>query len=227
MDGDILASGRDADILELGRDRVVRRARDGRSIATEAAVMEHVRVAGYPAPQVFEVRAGGTEIVMERLVGPSMMQLLGKEPWRLGAHAATLARLHSQLGEIAAPDSIRQLADGGDRVVHLDLHPLNVMMTAAGPVVIDWANASRGEPVTDVATTWVIMQSSEITGSKWDRVLGKVGRSKFLSTFLRMSGVKTEAEAILPETIDTRLMNRNLTTVETIYLRAWRERVAA
>ena len=42
------------------------------------------------------------------------------------------------------------MPDGGDRFLHLDLHPLNVIMSARGPIVIDWANASRGEALTDV-----------------------------------------------------------------------------
>lgn len=31
----------------------------------------------------------------------------------------------------------------GDKVVHLDLHPLNVIIGPKGPVVIDWTGASR------------------------------------------------------------------------------------
>jgi len=32
------------------------------------------------------------------------------------------------------------------RIVHLDLHPENVMLTVSGPVVIDWRNATDGDP---------------------------------------------------------------------------------
>jgi hypothetical protein len=44
---------------------VLRPARDGRSIAREARIMDYVRAHGYPVPAVHEVRAGGTEIVMD------------------------------------------------------------------------------------------------------------------------------------------------------------------
>ena len=32
----------------------------------------------------------------------------------------------------------------GDRVLHIDLHPENVIISPAGPVVIDWSGASAG-----------------------------------------------------------------------------------
>jgi aminoglycoside phosphotransferase (APT) family kinase protein len=34
---------------------------------------------------------------------------------------------------------------------------MNVMMTRRGPVVIDWTNAARGDPLTDVALTYVLL----------------------------------------------------------------------
>ena len=54
---------------------------------------------------------------------------------------------------------------GGDRLVHLDLHPLNVMMTASGPVVIDWTNAARGDPLLDVAFTFILLTCPRVPGS--------------------------------------------------------------
>jgi aminoglycoside phosphotransferase (APT) family kinase protein len=60
------------------------------------------------------------------------------------------------------------VADGpvgtGNFLLHLDLHPLNVMMTSRGPVVIDWPNAVRGDPCVDVALTWVLMACGSIPG---------------------------------------------------------------
>jgi aminoglycoside phosphotransferase (APT) family kinase protein len=40
-------------------------------------------------------------------------------------------------------------------VCHLDLHPLNVVMSAGGPVVIDWEMARIDEPLLDVAISQV------------------------------------------------------------------------
>jgi aminoglycoside phosphotransferase (APT) family kinase protein len=155
--GPLLASGRDADIFELGPGLVLRRTKGGRVIEREARVMQYAAAQGYPVPRVEDVRAGGTEIVMERLEGPMMMDALTHRPDRMRRYAEVIADLHDRLHEIPAPDGLTQLDDGGDRLVHLDLHPMNVMMTPRGPVVIDWTNAARGEGLTDAALTYVLI----------------------------------------------------------------------
>jgi aminoglycoside phosphotransferase (APT) family kinase protein len=156
--GPLLASGRDADVFDLGGGRVLRRSRAGRSLAAEAAVMGHVAAAGYPVPSVDEVRDDGS-VVMERVDGPSMLDDLARRPWQARRHARTLALLLARLHSIAAPDWLRPAPVPGDAVVHLDLHPANVLLSPRGPVVIDWANAARGAPAADVACTWLVCAS--------------------------------------------------------------------
>jgi Phosphotransferase enzyme family len=119
--------------------------------------MRYVADHGFPVPRVHEVRAGGTEIVLERLDGPMMMDVMAKRPHTMVRNARLLADLHDQLHEIVAPDWLPRADDDGDRVVHLDLHPMNVMMTALGPVVIDWTSAAAGNPLTDVGLTYVLL----------------------------------------------------------------------
>jgi aminoglycoside phosphotransferase (APT) family kinase protein len=159
--GELIAQGRDADIFEFGPGLVLRRARDGRSIEPEARLMEHVRAAGIAVPQVHEVRAGGTEIVMDRIDGPTMVDVFTRQPWAMRRHTHVLAEFHRQIHELVAPEWMPQLSDGGDRIVHLDIHPLNVLYGPDGPVLIDWPNASRGRPETDLAQTWLIIAASD------------------------------------------------------------------
>ena len=71
--GRVLASGRDADILEYGPGKVLRRTRTGRSIEAEARIMQYVAEHGYPVPAIYDVLADGAEIVMERVDGPLML----------------------------------------------------------------------------------------------------------------------------------------------------------
>ena len=52
-----------------------------------------------------------------------------RDPRKLAAGARMLADLHDQLHAIAAPDWLRHI-DGADRLLHLDLHPMNVMIAA-------------------------------------------------------------------------------------------------
>ena len=61
------------------------------------------------------------------------------------------ADLHRRLQAIPAPSGTPGLV-----VVHGDLHPLNVIATADGPVVIDWRNALEGTAEFDVAMTAII-----------------------------------------------------------------------
>ncbi len=183
--GRLLASGRDSDIFEYGPDRVLRRARDGRSIEDEARVMEYVRQRGMAVPAVHEVRAHGTEIVMDRINGPTMIAAASRRPWQVDRHAGVLAALHRRLHGLDGPGWLRQLPDHGDRVVHLDLHPLNVLYGAGGPVLIDWTNAARGRAETDVAETWLIVAASDTSDQGLVvRAAAPLGRL-FVRRFLR------------------------------------------
>jgi aminoglycoside phosphotransferase (APT) family kinase protein len=163
--GQLLASGRDADIFEYGPGFVLRRSRKGRSIEYEARVMTYLRDQGYPVPAVTEMNDDGTELVMERIEGVSMVEAIGKAPWSVRRQAKTLANLHKRLHEIAAPDFFQPAPVGrGDRVVHLDLHPLNVMIGPKGATVIDWTNAGAGDPQVDVGLAWVLIAAGEVPG---------------------------------------------------------------
>ncbi|HEX5298781.1 MAG TPA: phosphotransferase [Streptosporangiaceae bacterium] len=140
--GELIGRGRAADIYALDAGRVLRRYRTPHRCEAEAGLMRYLRQAGYPVPEVFG--ADGPDLVMERLAGPTMLDDLGRRPWRAARHARLLAELHDRLHQIAAPAGLRHPAGPGDRVVHLDLHPANVMLTPGGPAVIDWSNAGAG-----------------------------------------------------------------------------------
>jgi aminoglycoside phosphotransferase (APT) family kinase protein len=158
--GRLIGSGRAADVYELDGGRVLRRYRRAFDAGPEARLMTYLHSAGFPVPQVFD--ADGTDMVMERIDGPDMLADSAARPWRTARNGATLAEMHDRLHAIPAPPELRQLPGGGDRIVHLDLHPGNVMLTEAGPLVIDWSNASAGHPGQDVAIALLIMRTSDL-----------------------------------------------------------------
>jgi aminoglycoside phosphotransferase (APT) family kinase protein len=160
--GPLIGSGRAADVYALDGSKVLRRYKSAHSCAAEADLMRYLRDAGYPVPEVFAV--DGPDLVMQRLHGRDMLADLAGRPWRVAAHARTLARLHDQLHQIAAPAGLARPVGPGGRVLHLDLHPGNVMLTADGPFVIDWTNGCAGAAGADVAMAYLIMASSEIDG---------------------------------------------------------------
>ncbi len=157
--GPLIGSGRSADVYALGQDRVLRRYRSPIGVEAEAKIMLHLDRAGFPVPKVYD--ADGRDLVMERLDGRDMLADLGKRPWTIGRHGKTLADLHNRLHQIQAPSDLPELLGPGDKVLHLDLHPANVMLSSRGPVVIDWSNAHAGAAGADVAMAYLIMATAE------------------------------------------------------------------
>lgn len=154
--GPPLASGRDADVFALDEERVLRRNRSGRNSAVEASIVRHVTAYGFPAPLVY--RAEGPDLEMERLQGPTLLQSLAADQTSVREAARILADLHMQLHAIPAIDLPGRPAQRGEVVVHLDLHPANVILTEAhGPSVVDWVNARAGSAALDVAMTALII----------------------------------------------------------------------
>ena len=132
-----LAAGRSADVFDLGGGRILRRYHDrARSAEREAKVVSWAGAHGVPVPEVFDV--AGPDIVMEKVDGPTMLADLARRPWRLLRHAARLARLHQQVHRVPALDGLRAPFGDGRALLHLDLHPDNVLLSPRGPVLIAW-----------------------------------------------------------------------------------------
>lgn len=151
--GKLLGTGRANDVYELDAGWVLRRNREGWGDAlAEGIVMEHLRAHGYPVPRVRLSDSTPTELVMQRLSGPTMLEacLAGSlEAEEAGAMLADLLRrLHAVPARNSASDC---------RVLHLDLHPDNVMLTSEGPYVIDWSNTEESRPGLDWGVSAVIL----------------------------------------------------------------------
>ncbi|GID25912.1 hypothetical protein Abr02nite_08950 [Paractinoplanes brasiliensis] len=183
--GEPFAFGREADVYALGDGKVLRRYRDGGDAAPEALVMRHVGRHGFPVPRVFA--ADGPDLILERLEGPTMATVLLDGSMSIHDGAAILAELLGRLHALpslaadarplahpdqpappshaaharplAHPDQPAPPSHAADvrSVVHLDLHPENVVITAGGPVVIDWRNARDGVADLDTAFTALIL----------------------------------------------------------------------
>ncbi|MFE2062348.1 phosphotransferase [Streptomyces sp. NPDC059467] len=201
MTGRLLGSGRSADVYEIDEAWVLRRERgDWGDAAAKGALMTYVREHGYPVPRV---RPSGsrTDLVMERLSGPTMLAALlagGMGAEEGGALLASLLRrLHAVPG--------RNPADPGSRVLHLDLHPDNVILTPDGPRVIDWSNAEDGPPGLDWAMSAVILAQVAVDGMPSAREL--------LAALLADPGELTEeglAEALRRRAVNPTMSRREI-----------------
>jgi Ser/Thr protein kinase RdoA (MazF antagonist) len=136
-----------------------------------------------------------------------------RKPWTMVAQARTLARLHQQLHEVPAPDWLPPSGEGDAVVVHRDLHPLNVLMSASGPIVIDWSNAVAARPEVDVTDTWLVMAVGGIADASFAlRALLKFRRflvEGFVGEFDRAALVP-----FLRPAAQTRSLDRNISAQE-------------
>lgn len=148
--------------------------------ARETAVMVHARALGLPVPEVYAARRvdEGPLMVLEWFPGGSLDRVLRQRPWlsaEMGRDAGRLmARLHSTPAPsglarardwphpTAFPESLRERLRADDvrtdALVHLDFHPLNLVLDADGSqALIDWTNARAGDPRFDFARSLVLL----------------------------------------------------------------------
>ena len=222
MTGVLVGRGRDCDVFEAGPGRVLRRSRSARSTETEALTMRHVAAHGYPVPEVFD--ADGPDIVMQRIDGRTMLDDMSTRPWSMTAMARMLAELIERLGRVPLPDHDLPLVGDGGALVHLDLHPGNVMLTAAGPVVIDWSNAAVGAEGLDAANTWLTLTAGQPEGSLMMRSVVTVGRRLFVNRFVAATD-RDLATRQLPAALELRLCDTNQSAAELAAMRSLVDRV--
>ncbi len=191
----LLASGREADVYLCGDHAVLRRYRDGSSPADEVALMRYVGSHGYPVPTVHAIR--GVDLIMELVEGPTMTEALQSGEWEVPAAARQLARLHDHLHALPTPAG----TPADQRLLHLDLHPSNVIMSGRGPVVIDWRYGRSGPVDLDVALTAVILAEGAV-GSPAPR---QELFTSFLVAFVAM--VQGDATALLDQAVERRTID--------------------
>lgn len=214
-----LGSGRVAEVFALDEHRALKLAHEPGPLEPferEAAALRAAATAGLPVPRVHAVTevAGRPGIIMERIGGRSLLDEIGRRPWRLPALAAEFARLHAALGAATGtglpawrdrvlrvvdtsprvPARVRDVArpllavlPAGDALVHADFHPGNVLVTSAGPVLIDFASAYRGDPLASHARTLLILEVAAVPpgANRLEHLIDRVGRRAFAARYAR------------------------------------------
>jgi Ser/Thr protein kinase RdoA (MazF antagonist) len=162
-------------------------------ILAEAEHVEAVRAVGAPAPRLLGIEeiAGRAATVWERVDGTSMWERVIDRPDLSGQMGRLLAdvqlglfglvppvtlptqrdRLTSKIRRAAATvdRSLSRALDllpsraGPLRLCHGDMHPSNVLLAADGPMIVDWFDASRGDPVADIARSSLLLGDGKHT----------------------------------------------------------------
>ena len=137
--------------------------RVGERVAEEA--LAATAAAGHlPVPRVLDQLEldGIGAVLLERVPGRPAGELAMDSPVRAAAAGRACGELHDALADVACPPGVRDVP-GADccerRLLHLDLHPFNVLVDDDGEPtgVIDWANAAAGDPELDRARTWSLL----------------------------------------------------------------------
>ena len=155
-------------------------------IRYEAEYSTAVRLAGAPVPEFlgFIDCDGRIASVYRRARGSVMWDAIVEDPASVQTHAATLADVHRQLAALVPPTTVPSFDDrirckvhsaasivgvsaaevlavrptGGPTVLcHGDLHPSNVILTVDGPMVVDWFDTGRGDPIADIARSILLI----------------------------------------------------------------------
>jgi len=201
--GALLATGATALVYELDGGRVLRRYRDESRSAGPAATATRIAWrAGVPTPRVLASR--GPDLILERVDGPTMLAQMTAGRLPMDAAMRMLADLHRLTHAVRQPAGAAELPgrDDGDHLIHLDLHPNNVLMAPGGPQLIDWENACWGPPGLDVAVTAVILSCYALAYRTEDEALDA---TDLLDAFLRAAEPLThldEAVAFRRDRVD-------------------------
>jgi len=164
------------------------------AVNKEASLARTVYATGLRVPAVGDVirienRHG---LIYERIVGPPLLDQLGARPWRVARIAQTMAQWHAAIHAYPAPTmpSLRQRLEHNiqnakllsnplrqsaltilqtlpdqHQLCHNDFHPANILMNTQGPVIIDWMDAARADPLADVARTLILVHFAGLPSS--------------------------------------------------------------
>ena len=193
--------------------------------AYEERVSATVHRGGVPSPASFGIvqHDGRIGIEFERVDGPSLMHTFALKPWTLlrlvrlftelhiEVHAKRVPELPSPQAELRGlinrsphvPDHFKARAalalsrlPDGDHLSHGDYHPDNVVVTANGPVIIDWLTATRGDPAADVANTSLLLKLGALPPLGISRFMMQAARgivhSRYLRRYKKATGLTQE-----------------------------------
>ena len=202
------------------------------SAKIEARLARAVQAAGLPVPAVGEILEIDNRLGLpyRRVDGSSILEQVRAKPWTLPKFSRLLAelqagmhdnqtveglpsqrqRLESKIRQAqgldpelraAALEALAAMPQGA-RLCHGDFHLDNVLMTAEGPVVIDWIDATLGRPLADVARSSVIVLGilAPGSGATWmERVMVRWHHRIYLRHYFRLRpGGEEEYRAWLP-----------------------------
>jgi uncharacterized protein (TIGR02172 family) len=158
------------------------------AIQYEQRIAQAVYASGLSVPAVGAlIQANGRNgLIYQRVEGVEMWAIIGRRPWLVFRYARKLAELHFEThgttlpvdlpgqyqrlkdkinGAEVLPNDLRsktlaalETMPAGDRLCHGDFHPGNILVTGPKATIIDWIDATLGNPLADLARTTILLK---------------------------------------------------------------------
>lgn len=171
----------DTEVIKLYQPWVSENTAEQERASTQAALN-----LGIAVPKVGDIVTvdGRPGLILERIRGVTMMSRIDSDTARVESFARQLAETHVAISSIVADARLPEqsvvlhtkiarceaLTESGrqkalsslaqmphrNRLCHGDFHPGNVILSGDRPVVIDWIDASRGNPMADLARSSIL-----------------------------------------------------------------------
>ena len=177
-----------------------------------------------PEPIKIITEDGRIGAVYKKLRGKTMLKLMLIRLWRICHYAKILADCHTEIQKPVDYDiptvkeklrrdieSVEMLSEaekqliyrdlsvlpGGNALCHFDFHPDNIMLHKNQYGVIDWMTACKGDKLSDVARTGIILKFSQIprVPAIVNLIAGAVQKSvyrKYIGYYLENTGARIE-----------------------------------
>jgi len=207
-------------------------------IQYEARIASAVHASGLPVPRPGEIIlvGGRNGLIYERVDGLPLFKAMQRKPWRLIAYAHRQAALHAQMHTTACkaelpaqrqrlenriqrakglPEEVRSALLArlaalpvGESICHGDFHPGNILLTERGAVVIDWIDATLGNPLADVARSTILVFGAASSGMvpRFMTAFINLFQNAYLREYFRLRpGGKEEYRQWLPVVAAARL----------------------
>ncbi len=170
-------------------------------IKYELRIAQEVKTSGLPVPAAGEIIHvnGRNGLTYQRIEGISMLERMSRRPWNCFYYARRMAELHAEMHTSTIQANIPPLhqklinkithaeplssthrsktlalletMSEGNWLCHGDFHPGNIIISAQGEIIIDWIDASLGNPLADLARTTIISLGAAETNQTQNQFL--------------------------------------------------------
>ncbi|MBN1151521.1 phosphotransferase [candidate division WOR-3 bacterium] len=203
---------------------------DIENIEHEAAVSRAVKKTGLDIPYTGDIIQvnGRNGLINSRVVGRPVSELIMQRPLNFIRYTKRVAELQFKTHGIKPvsglpsqrknllhrisespdlPENLKSEAlltldslPEGDRLCHGNFHPGNILSTVNGEVIIDWIDATKGNPLDDLARTSVIALGEADTAQRgFKMALTKLFHKKYIEHYFNLSpGGEDEYRRWLP-----------------------------